>query len=50
MVLRYALKPPSRFAFVKPATSFEEYKRHTQQMLGMIAAKIELPLVDLRSR
>jgi hypothetical protein len=45
-----ALKPPSRFALVKPAASFEEYERQTQQLLGMIAAKTGLPLVDLRSR
>jgi hypothetical protein len=45
-----ALKPPSRFELVKPATSFEEYERQTQQLLGMIAAKTGLPLVDLRSR
>ena len=45
-----ALKPPSRFALVRPETSFEEYERQTQQLLGMIAVKTGLPLVDLRSR
>jgi hypothetical protein len=45
-----ALKPPSRFALVKLITSFEEYEREAQQLLGMIAAKTGLPLVDLRSR
>jgi hypothetical protein len=45
-----ALKPPSRFALLRPATSFEEYERQTQQLLAMIAAKTGLPLVDLRSR
>jgi hypothetical protein len=45
-----ALKPPSRFALVKPATSFEEYQQQVEQLLGMITAKTGLPLVDLRSR
>ncbi|HEY7021381.1 MAG TPA: hypothetical protein VH349_09710 [Ktedonobacterales bacterium] len=45
-----ALKPPARFALVKPTTAFEEYERQTQQLLGMIAAETGLPLVDLRSR
>jgi hypothetical protein len=45
-----ALKPPSRFAIVRPTTSFEEYERQTQQLLGMIPARTGLPLVDLRSR
>ena len=45
-----ALKPPSHFALVTPTNSFEEYERQTQQLLGMIAAKTGLPLVDLRSR
>jgi hypothetical protein len=45
-----ALKPPSLFAHIKPATSFEEYERQTQQLHGMIASKPGLPPVDLRSR
>jgi hypothetical protein len=44
-----ALKPPARFTLVRPTTSFEEYERQTQQLLGMIAAKSGVPLVDLRS-
>jgi hypothetical protein len=50
LIFAVALKPPSRFALVKPTTSFEEYERQTQQLLGMIAARTGLPLVDLRSR
>jgi hypothetical protein len=50
LIFAVALKPHSRFALVRPTTSFEEYERQTQQLLGMIAVKTGLPLVDLRSR
>jgi hypothetical protein len=49
LIFAMALKPPSRFALVRPTTSFEEYERQTQQLLGMIAARTGLPLADLRS-
>jgi hypothetical protein len=49
LIFAVALMPPSRFALVRPTTTFEEYERQVQQLLGMIAAETGLPLVDLRS-